>query len=355
MALAFGSGLANPARDGASSKIGGRSQSIIGGEPQEFPYLITLNGAKFPPGDYQGVVSIRQGGSVIARVVSFRVIGKPPSPHVGTAEGPTRTAMAPRGEGDDAEVALPEIEPAQIDSTGLKMRKEEQKRFWEDAAEHAMGYLARLPNFRCIQETRRLTAPIKAPDQLKETDSFKDDLVYEDGRERYRTIEVNNVKVDKAPIAGRGVRSRNEFGSLLRGLFNPDVAASYQFAGRAIAMNVLCRVFEVAVSRPRSNLVLDYGGRREQAGYTGRVFIDEETGLVRRLTIWVAGLPQDFGLQSPALSLDYDTVKIGKDDYLLPVRSLLQLRHGKVLVRNETIFRNYRKFDAESEIVFQNN
>ena len=61
--------------------------------------------------------------------------------------------------------------------------------------------------------------------------------------------------------------------------------------------------------------------------------------MVRRLTIRESGWTKDFGLQSPALSLDYGMVKIGKDDYLLPLRSVLQLRHAKAFVRNETVFR----------------
>jgi hypothetical protein len=77
--------------------------------------------------------------------------------------------------------------------------------------------------------------------------------------------------------------------------------------------------------------------------------------MVRRLTIQGTALEKDFGLQSPALSLDYGMVKIGTDDYLLPLRSVLQLRHAKVFVRNESVFRGYRKFEAESQIKFQNN
>ena len=141
---------------------------------------------------------------------------------------------------------------------------------------------------------------------------------------------------------------------MLRGLFDPDVAATYKWAGRAMAMGVLCQVFDVDVAKAKSNFVLHYGGMREAAGYSGRVFIDEETGMVRRLTIQGKDLPKEFGLQSPALSLDYGMVKIGKDDFLLPLRSMLQLRHAKVFVRNESVFRGYRKFNAESEIKFQN-
>ncbi len=192
---------------------------------------------------------------------------------------------------------------------------------------------------------------------MKEADSFKDDLMYEDGKEHYKTIEINGLKPENLPegtMANKGIHSRNEFGSMLRGLFDPDVAASYKWAGRAMAMGVLCQVFDVEVSKAKSNFVLHLGGRREPVGYSGHIFIDEENGMVRRLTIQGTGLPKDYGLQSPAFSLDYGMVRIGAEDYLLPLRSVLQLRHLKQFVRNETVFRGYRKFEAESDIKFQN-
>jgi hypothetical protein len=352
--LQFKSGLANSAMDGASSQIGGRAQTVTGGQAKEFPYLVNLKGAKFSPGDYQGVISIRQSKGIIKRVVPFKVIGNGSGQPAEMASVP-KNAAGPADEAENAEVVLPEIEPATVDSSGLKMRPEEQKALWDEAAKNAMGYLEHLPDFRCTQETHRFTAPLKTPDQLKEADSYKADLMYEGGKERYQTIEVNGVKADSSPVLNRGIRARSEFGSMLRGLFDPDVAASYKWAGRAMAMGVLCQVFDVQVSKAKSNFMLNYGGRRELSAYTGRVFIDEESGMVRRLTIQGVGLEKEFGLQSPALSLDYGLVKIGKEDYLLPLRSVLQLRHAKAFVRNETVFRAYRKFEAESQIKFQNN
>ena len=352
--LQFKSGLANSAMDGASSQIGGRAQTMTGGQAKEFPYLVNLKGAKFSPGDYQGVISIRQSKGIIKRVVPFKVIGNGSAQPVEMASLPKNSA-GPADEAENAEVVLPEIEPATVDSSGLKMRPEEQKTLWDEAAKNAMGYLEHLPDFRCTQETHRFTAPLKTPDQLKEADSYKADLMYEGGKERYQTIEVNGVKAESSPVLNQGIRARSEFGSMLRGLFDPDVAASYKWSGRAMAMGVLCQVFDVEVSKAKSNFMLNYGGRRELAAYTGRVFIDEESGMVRRLTIQGVGLQKEFGLQSPALSLDYGLVKIGKEDYLLPLRSVLQLRHAKAFVRNETVFRAYRKFEAESQIKFQNN
>lgn len=356
MPLQFKSPMANTSMEGKFGTMQGygvAGAAIAGGQAKEFPYLADMKGAKFSPGNYEGIISIRQGKNVITRTVTFRVEGKLPA---GVEEARSATAADAAEEAEDAAVVLPEIEPAAVDSSGLKMRPEEQKRLWDEAARSALGYLSHLPNFRCTQETHRFTAPIKSPDQLKEADSFKDDLMYENGRENYQTIEVNGVKVENASLSNtKGIHSRNEFGSLLRGLFEPEAGASYKWSGRAMAMGVLCEVFDVEVSRARTNFVLHYGGKRQPVGYTGRVFIEEETGMVRRLTIQGVGLPKDFGLQSPAFSLDYGMVRIGTQDYLLPLRSVLQLRHTKSFVRNETVFRSYRKFEAESDIKFENN
>jgi hypothetical protein len=348
MPLPFKGALSNSAREGASSGIGGNS-NMVGGQAKEFPYLVNLKGAKFPAGDYQGIISIQQGKSVIRRVVPFKVIGNGAPAPAETTNGP-RVAAA-----DDAEIAavvLPDIAPATIDSSGLKMRDEDLKHHWTVAAKIAVGYLDQLPNFRCIQETHRFTAPAKTPDQLKEADSYSDELIFEDGKERYQRLESNGVKAGNTPIEKTGVRARNEFGSLLRGLFDPKLGATYHWAGRSMTLGVLCQVFEIEVSKAKTNFVLHNGNMVEPVAYHGRVFIDDETGMVRRLTIEGTGLSKDFGLQSPSLSLDYGMVKIGEDDYLLPLRSVLQLRQAKVFVRNEAVFRGYRKFGAESHIKY---
>ncbi len=295
MALPFKGALSNSAREGPSSGATGTS-SIVGGQAKEFPYLVNMKGAKFPAGNYQGIISIRQGKSVVRRLIAFKVVGN------GSAATPVKGASGPAASAvdeTDTTIVLPDIEPATIESSGLKMRDEDQKRLWDAAARNAMGYLDQLPNFRCIQETHRFTASVKAPKQLKESDSYQDELIFEDGKERYQRLETNGEKVEVAPTEDKGISSRNEFGSLLRGLFDPDVAATYHWAGRSMALGAVCQVFEFEVTRAKSNFVLHYGATVEAAAYNGRVFVDEDTGMVRRLTIQGSGLSKDFGLQSP--------------------------------------------------------
>ncbi len=350
MPLQFQSQLRNLALEGKFSTIAGKGSAILGGRAREFPYLANMKGARLSPGNYDAIVSIRQGRSVITRGVAFRVAGNGNAP-VEIAGGPGIVPVALAE--PETDVVLPEIQPATMESGGLVVSAEEQKKLWDVAAEHALEYSSRLPNFRCMRETHRFTAPAKAPEQLKATDTFKDELTYEDGKESYRTLEINGTKPNASRGETKGVYSRGEFGSMLHGIFERDFAATYKWAGRAIAMGVLCQVFDIDVPKGRSNFTLTHKTRSETAGYTGRVFVDEETGLVRRVTIQGVGLPKDFALQSPSFSLEYGMVRIGAADYLLPLRSVLQLRQGKALVRNETVFSGYRKFEASSGIKFE--
>jgi len=348
MPMQFKTELLHPEMEGQSG-MAGTGYGILGGQARAFPYLADVNGAKLSAGNYEAIVSIRQGKFVITREAPFRVLGDRAS----EAAAPEK-ALVKRTNAEDGVVVLPEIEPATIDSSGLAMLPAEQKRLWDQAAANAHDYSSHLPNFRCAQETHRFTGPAAKPDQLKESDSFRDELTFEDGRESYRVVEINGTKTEATPGDLNGVHSKGEFGSMLMGLFDPEVAASYKWAGRAMAMGVLCQVFEIDVSRAKSNFTLTFNRMGEPAGYTGRVFIDDDTGLVRRLTIEGGGLPPTFPLQSPSFSLEYGMVRIGSDDFLLPLRSVLQLRQGKNIVRNETVFREYRRFEASSGIKFDN-
>jgi hypothetical protein len=45
-------------------------------------------------------------------------------------------------------------------------------------------------------------------------------------------------------------------------------------------------------------------------------------------------------------------VRIGTEDHLLPLRSVMQVRQLKTITRNESVFREYRRFDASSGVKY---
>jgi hypothetical protein len=330
--------------------VEGGSMSMVGEQKHVFPYLATLRGVQLSPGDYEARVTVRQGNVALTRPVNFHVLGNERTA-VLAAAGPTAAAAA-SSEDEEAEVTLPEVDPVHLAADAGSLARPEQQRLWDEAASSALSYSSRLPNFRCHRVTHRLTAPVKRAERFSETDAFIEELTYESPKETYRTLEVNGQKSSVQREALKGVHSRGEFGSMLKSIFRPEAAAQYKWAGRAMTGGVLCDVFDVDVPVERSNFILTFNLRQEIAGFHGRVFVDEDSGLVRRIVLQGGGLPKGFGLQSPTFSLEYGMVRIAEEDHLLPLRSVLQVRQGKRVVRNETQFLDYRKFDASSEIKF---
>jgi hypothetical protein len=332
----------------------GGSMGVASEQKHEFPYMATLRGVELSPGDYEARVTVRQGNAALTRPVSFRVVGNERTAVLASA-GPTAAAAAPHhdDENDDVEVTLPEVDPVHLAADAGVLAAPEQQRLWQEAAASALSYSSRLPNFRCNRETRRLTSPVKNAERFSLADTFIEEMTYESPKETYRTLEVNGQRSSMQRDALKGVRSRGEFGSMLKSIFRPEAEAKYKWGGRAMTGGVLCDVFDVDVPVARSNFILTFNLRQEIAGFHGRVFVDEDSGLVRRIVLQGGGLPKDFGLQSPTFSLEYGMVHIAGEDHLLPLRSVLQVRQGRQVVRNETTFRDYRKFDASSQIKFQ--
>jgi len=338
------------ARNYGTTTIGGN-----GGTPQmmnqrkrDFPYVATLRGVRLQGGDYEGRVTVQQGSAVLSRIIEFHVIGKAPVQVAGKSAGST----APAVDEADFQVKLPEVDPVQLDVANT-LPAEEQQKLWQEAVAGALSYTARLPNFRCNRETHRLVAPLKSPDAFRQSDEFVEELIYENNRETYRTLEVNGQRSGISREGLKGVSSSGEFGGMLTSTFEPAVGARYKWAGHAMSGGVLCDVFEIEVPQKKSHFGFTLNSRREVAAVHGRVFVDQESGLVRRITVQGTDLPKDFGLQSPVLSLEYGSVRIGDKDYVLPLRSVLQVREGKQVVRNETQFRDYRRFESSVDIRYQ--
>ena len=309
-----------------------------------------LVNAAVRPGDCELRITALQGSDAPQQSISYTVPGIPkPVADVVAAQGTGAPAAA---DDLDFNVKLPEVDPVEFIARASVPSAEEQEHLWADTVASALNYAARLPNFRCNRENRRLVAPLKAPNSFKQSDAFVEQLTYENNKESYRTLEVNGQKSDTSRAALKGVRSSGEFGGMLEATLDPEVSATYKWVGHAMATGILCDVFEIEVPRQKSHFGFTFNARREVASVTGRIFVNPETHLVRRITLKGSELPKDFGLQSPTLSLEFGMVRIGDSEYLLPLHSVLQAREGKTVVRNETQFRDYRKFDAESKIRF---
>jgi hypothetical protein len=178
-------------------------------------------------------------------------------------------------------------------------------------------------------------------------------LTYFEHKEDYKLVLVNDRAVhDQRPDSVGGTTSAGEFGSMMAELFAPETETAFHWERWATLRGRRTHVFSYQVDQPRSRWHVTYQRTDDTVpGYHGQVFVDAEMLSVTRITL-VAELPANFPVQEARTVLDYDFATISGHEYLLPLKAVIRLRHGKHLSKNEVEFRLYRKFTAEASITF---
>ncbi|MEQ1946057.1 MAG: hypothetical protein ABL995_02645 [Bryobacteraceae bacterium] len=232
----------------------------------------------------------------------------------------------------------------------------EQARVLSEVTENALDYARSLPNFLCLQVTRRYIDQ-SGMESYHLVDTIAEKLSYFDQKEDYSVMSVNGI-----PVTGRdhqrlgGATSSGEFGSILREIFSPETNTRFAWERWATLRGRRMHVFSYHVPQSTSKYSIRWGdgpgARTIIAGYRGYVYADRETNKVMRLQLETENMPVDFPIQSVTLDLNYDYTDISGEKYLLPLKAELHSREGKFLVKNEVEFRRYNRFGADTSISF---
>jgi hypothetical protein len=219
--------------------------------------------------------------------------------------------------------------------------------------EYARQYVSGLPNFVCMQQNIQMEAGKKS-NRWKKGDVLTSRLTFNEGKEN-RTLELVNGKqlqqVRKrwrTPLVTEG-----EFGVLLSRVLGPDSEAVFTWnrwdslRGRRVA------VFDYMVDKAHSTLSLRLSDLAKAIiPYHGSVYADPGLGTVLRITDTATDTPRSLRTEQISTEIDFDEVAIGGATYLLPTEAVVSVLLPRSKVRNELSFRNYRKFEAESDIKF---
>jgi hypothetical protein len=155
-------------------------------------------------------------------------------------------------------------------------------------------------------------------------------------------------------MAMKGTRSTGEFGSFLEGLFARDVNAEFRYLHAESFRQVHTKVFSYTVKRENTDWTISEGGQSIEPAYSGRVWIDSETGRVMRIERQADNIPEAFPLSMVEQTLDYDAVMLGGRKVLLPVESsnLMCIRSSRFCSKNVIQFRDYKEFRGDASITF---
>jgi len=229
----------------------------------------------------------------------------------------------------------------------------EQKRVLADAADYARHHEESLPNFICVQTTRRFS-DFTGQENWRPIDIIVERLTYFEHKEDYKVIEVNGQPSTVGHNQLGGATSSGEFGSVMKGIFAPETETAFSWQGWFTLRGRRMDVFSYRVAKDKSDyhIVVPNDHIDLVAAYHGLVFIDEHKHFVHRITLHADGISPSFPVQDVSLALDYDYTRIGSADYLLPLTFELRSREGKSLIKNDVDYDDYRKFDADSSITF---
>ena len=230
--------------------------------------------------------------------------------------------------------------------------RQEQKRIIEEVRDYALSYIKGLPDFICTQVTRRFADP-SGLEFWRSIDTVTTRLTYFEQQEEYQVVMVNNRPVDLSVDDLGGSTSTGEFGTLLHNIFKPETEATFEWVRWGKLRDKLAHVYSYHVRREKSEWSVSYERKQSVVpAYSGLIYVDRDTLMILRITIQTQDIPPSFPIQEAGTVLDYDYVDISERDYMLPLKYEMRMRQGRILTKNETEFRLYRKFGAETVLSF---
>lgn len=219
------------------------------------------------------------------------------------------------------------------------------------AREVAAAFTETLPNYIVKQFTTRYSSQSPKTD-WKALDILSSEVIYLNGRELYRDIRIDNKPVKKPIEELRGSTSHGEFGTTLADILRPATSASFTRMGTSDFAGRKAWKYDINVEREHSHWLTRFGSHSIRPAYHGTLWIDPTSRRVLRIELQARKIPVDYPLDVIEWVVEYGNVRIGGDEYLLPVHAevLGCLRGTSRCSRNATDFRNYRRFTAESEV-----
>lgn len=223
----------------------------------------------------------------------------------------------------------------------------------QKATAAAVSFTDTLPNYVCQEQMARFVSETHKVN-WQPIDIVSTEVVYEDHHEHYRNIQINGKAVKKRMEELPGAWSTGEFGTVLMDLFSPATAAEFRKRGSARTGGRDAFVYDFHVDHPHSHWNVMGPSQSVTPEYKGSVWIDKETERVLRIEMEAQHLPEQFPFDKVESATDYEFIRIGDGQFLLPVHAetLACQRDSNNCSHNVIDFRNYHKYSGEATIEF---
>lgn len=230
----------------------------------------------------------------------------------------------------------------------------------EKARAKALETVAEMPDFVVKQLISRSEA-YAGTGNWKPYDNLVIAVSYSTERgEQYRVLAKNGAPVSDAVTASSysgldGATSGGEFVEDLKKIFNPDSKTKFDLLTTDVVRGRRSVVYEYEILLENNK----DGGvglkgpvyRSSPAGEKGRIWIDRDSYRVLRIEYQLTDIAPSFPVKAVTKSIDYDTVEIAGEKYLMPIvsdfRGTVENSGKRFESRNLIRFRNYQKYGTE--------
>ena len=211
--------------------------------------------------------------------------------------------------------------------------------------------LGSLPNYTCGETIER---SVKMPRERKPKliDTVRLEVALVDGRELFGWPGSNRIAESELSTLVGGTIGNGDFGLHASSVF---LSSSSVFTHRGVAQldGQPAERYEYRVSALNSGYRLRTGNNEALVGYHGDFWVNPLTLDLMRLSLVADEIPEILGLSLVTNQLDYQRIRIGNGEFLLPLGGDLTLTdYSGTEHRNRTRFENCRQYSGESVLSF---
>jgi hypothetical protein len=221
-----------------------------------------------------------------------------------------------------------------------------------DATKYAVNHEPNLPDFVCIQTTRRFENLNDGG--WRPIDQIVGRLTYLDGRASYRVMLQNRQPASISHNQLTGASPSGEFDSIMKAIFLPKTQTDFKWQEWYTLRGKRMQVYGYRVRAFKSSYHIEISEESLDlvTAYHGLIFIDAENHFVQRITLHADEIPTSFPIQDISLTLDYAYTRIGDGTYLLPLQIEFRSRQGARVIRDDVNYEHYQRFNVASASLF---
>lgn len=230
---------------------------------------------------------------------------------------------------------------------------EEQAPIIDAVRQYALEYSGKLPDFVCHEAMTTYGAPPRQDAGWTKISDIDSRLTYFKQKEDYKPISKDGKFTSEQYEKLKGSKSVGDFGTMLRGIFNPSSQTRFEWRGWSTWDGQPAMSFDYKVEQEHSNYTITVEGNRSVTpGYSGYFVIDPKTHVIWKLTLVADNLPRDFPVQTAEATLMYRYQDLSGHTFLLPADYQAVMAGPEGRDKIEKRFLIYRKYTADSEISF---